>query len=249
MQNPPTRRNFLRTSAAGILTAGLGTLAPRQWAAAGDTEADFTPIFDGKTLNGWDGDPKFWRVEDGALTGQTTKENPLKKNTFLIWRGGTVGDFELKLEYRIKGGNSGIQYRGWEDPPKHGKWVISGYQADVDSIVDRGWCGCLYEENGRGFLAHPGQKTVIGDDHKPVVVAQVADAKKIQSHLKFEDWNRYHIIAKGYHFIHKINGQVTAEATDEDKTKRRARGLLAFQLHQGEPMKLEIRGVRLKRHD
>ncbi len=212
-----------------------------------DTEQGFTPIFDSKTLQGWDGDPKFWRVEDGAVTGQTTKENPLKSNTFLIWRGGTVADFELKLEYRIKGGNSGIQYRSCEDPEKLGKWVISGYQADVDSVLDRGWCGSLYEELGRGFLAHPGQKTLIGNDHVPVVLGQVGDSKEIQSHLKFEDWNRYHIIVRGYHFIHKINGQVIVEATDDDKSVRRREGLLAFQLHQGDPMKLQLRNIRLKR--
>ncbi len=214
-----------------------------------DAEEGFTPIFDGITLNGWDGDPGFWLVEDGTVTGRTSKDNPLKSNTFLIWRGGTVDDFELKLEYRIEGGNSGIQYRSFEDPEKLGRWIISGYQADIDSVLDRGWCGSLYEERGRGFLAHPGQKTLVEDGQKTVVLGQVGDPKEIQSCLKLEGWNRYHIIAKGYHFTHKINGRVIVEVSDEDKSKRRSKGLLAFQLHQGGPMKLQLRNIWLKRHE
>jgi len=209
------------------------------------TEANL--IFDGKTLNNWDGDPRFLRVEDGAITGQTTKENALERNTFLIWRGGEVCNFELELEYRITGGNSGIQYRSWEDPDKLGKWVVGGYQADVDSSQEPRWGGILYEEQGRGFLAERGQKTIIREDHKPHVVETFGDADHLYSHIKFEDWNSYHIIAKGYHFIHEINGHVMIESTDKDLYERRKCGLLAFQLHWGEPMKLEIRNIRLKR--
>src|SRR5687767_1272684 len=72
---------------------------------------DFKPLFNGKDLSGWDGDPKFWSVKDGAITGQTTKENPTKGNTFLIWTNGVVDDFELRFKFKIIGGNSGVQYR------------------------------------------------------------------------------------------------------------------------------------------
>lgn len=211
-----------------------------------DDQKDFAPIFDGKTLDGWEGKPGFWRVENGAIVGQTTKDNPLPNNTFLIWRKGVVDDFELKLEYRIKEGNSGIQYRGWEDPENLGKWIVGGYQADIDSQPDRGWCGSLYEERGREFLARPGEKTLIDNDPKPRVVKQIGYPKEILSRLKRENWNQYHIIADGYHFIHKINGRGFVEVTDNDMSRRKRSGLLAFQLHMGPPMKLELRNIRIK---
>jgi hypothetical protein len=95
---------------------------------AADNEG-FEPIFDGKTLEGWDGNPDFWSVKDGAITGQTTAEKPTKGNTFIIWRKGEVDDFELKCQYKIINGNSGIQYRSFEVPDE--KWVVGGYQGDL----------------------------------------------------------------------------------------------------------------------
>ena len=144
------------------------------------------------------------------------------------------------------GGNSGIQYRSWEDSGKWGKWVVGGYQADIDSSRDPGWSGILYEERGRQVLANRGQETVITDDHKPQVFGAIGDSVELQSHIKAEGWNTYHIIAKDYHFIHKINGQVMIETTDNDTAARRKRGLLALQLHQGDPMKIQFRNIRLK---
>ena len=96
-----------------------------------DDTTGFVPIFDGKTLNGWDGDPRYWRVENGEIVGETTPEKVVTQNNFLIWRGGTVKDFELKVEFRMNGTNSGIQYRSTE-LPNVGKWVLKGYQADMD---------------------------------------------------------------------------------------------------------------------
>lgn len=79
-------------------------------------EVGFKSIFDGKTLKGWDGNADFWSVKDGAITGITTKEMPTKGNTFIVWREGKVSDFELRLQFRITGGNSGIQYRSKKFP-------------------------------------------------------------------------------------------------------------------------------------
>ena len=205
-------------------------------------QEDFVSIFDGKSLKGWDGNPRFWSVRDGAITGQTTATNPTDGNTFIIWRGGEVADFELKLEYRIVDGNSGIQYRSFEIPDK--KWVVGGYQADFEA-GDR-YSGILYGEQYRGILANRGQETVIKEGGKVEVVGSVGDSDEIQSKIKKEDWNAYHVIAKGNHFIHKINGVVTAKATDEDSA-RRAKGILALQLHQGPPMTVQFRKIRLKR--
>jgi len=99
-------------------------------------------IFEGDSLEGWDGNPKFWSAKDSVITGQTTKENPTKGNTFLIWRQGKLDDFELRLSYRIVGGNSGIQYRSKD----LGNWVVGGYQGDFEAGTR--FSGILYEERG-----------------------------------------------------------------------------------------------------
>ena len=203
----------------------------------------FQPIFDGKTLKNWDGDPRFWSVKDGAITGITTKDNPTQGNTFIIWRGGEPGDFELKLQYKIIGHNSGIQYRSF--PVKGAdKWRIGGYQADMEA-GDK-YSGILYGEKFRGILALRGEKTVIGKNHKPKVVGSVGDTDEIQKHIKKEDWNDYHIIARGNHFIHKINGITTVDVTDNDVDMRRDKGLIALQLHAGPPMEVQFRNIQLK---
>jgi type 1 glutamine amidotransferase len=206
-------------------------------------EEGWTSLFNGKDLAGWDGNPAFWRVEDGAITGQTTPENPTKGNTFIIWRQGELDDFELKLEYKIVGGNSGIQYRSFEVPGS--PWTVGGYQADFEA-GDK-YSGILYGERYRGILCLRGEKTVIGADHKPKKVGDVGDTKELQSKIRKEDWNEYHIIAKGHTLLHRINGHVTAECTDEDVEQRRRSGILALQLHTGPPMKVQFRNLRLKR--
>jgi|GEM_PF-16378 len=210
--------------------------------ASASADDGWEMIFDGKTLKNWDGNPAFWSVRDGAITGQTTKENPTKGNTFIIWRGGEVGDFELKLQYKIVGGNSGIQYRSFE--VENQKWVIGGYQGDFEA--GKTYSGILYGERFRGILANRGQKTVIGEDGKPKVVGSVGDSDEIQSKIKHEDWNDYHIVAKGNVFKHFINGVQTIECTDEDDAAR-ASGLLALQLHAGPPMVVQFRKIQLKR--
>ena len=222
---------------AVLAAVPMTTLADRH-------EDGFVSIFDGKTLEGWDGNPEHWRIEDGAITGESSADDPLKNNVFVIWRQGELDDFELKCEYRITGGNSGIQYRSFE-VPEAGKWVIGGYQADLEA-GDK-WSGTNYGERYRGILAERGQKTVIGADHKPKVVGATGDPNELGEHIKKNDWNTYHIIAKGYHFVQKINGVVMSECTDEDKEKRRRSGLLAFQLHAGPPMKVQFRNIQLKR--
>ncbi len=226
--------------AAALLTfAGLHSPA----LAADD---GFKPIFDGKTLDGWDGDPRFWKVEEGAITGQTTTDNPTSYNTFIIWRQGELDDFELTCEYRITGHNSGIQYRSFEPRDKGEKdWIIGGYQADLEAGDT--WSGALYGERYRGILAARGEQTVIGDDHKPKVVGHVGDKDALGAKVRKGDWNSYHILARGYRFVHTINGQVMVDVVDEDKEMRRRSGLLALQLHAGPPMKVEFRNIRLKR--
>ncbi|WDI44247.1 PVC-type heme-binding CxxCH protein [Bremerella sp. P1] len=217
---------FLVTAAANVASAD---------------DAGFKPIFDGKTLNGWSGIDTFWSVEDGAITGTTTSENPTKGNTFIIWEQGKVDDFELKLKYRIVGGNSGIQYRSTD----LGNHVVKGYQADIDSGTT--YSGINYEERGRGILAQRGEKAIVQDGNKDPKKERFAKSADLQDKIKQEDWNDYHIIAKGNHLIHKINGEVFSEVIDEGEKDARTSGILALQLHAGPPMKVQFKDIMLKR--
>lgn len=212
-------------------------------ALAVDNRDGFQPIFDGTSLNGWDGDPGHWRVENGVIVGESTKENPLKRNTFLIWRGGSPANFELKLDYKINSTNSGVQYRSVELPDQ-GKWVLKGYQADID--FQNTYTGQLYEERGRGFLALRGQATNVAEGKKARVIGNIKDGTDAKGAIKVGDWNTLHIIAQGNLLVHILNGQVTAVVVDDDPKARADSGLLGFQLHVGPPMRAEFRNISLK---
>jgi len=209
-------------------------------------EKGFEKIFDGKTLKGWNGDPKFWSVQDGAITGKTTRENPTKGNTFIIWEGGKTGDFDLRLDYKIVGGNSGIQYRSFKaDGPD--EWRIGGYQADFEAGDT--YSGICYGERFRGILSLRGKKTTltIGDDGKlKKAVEEFAKDADIAKAIKKEEWNGYRIVARGFNISHYINGVKTTQLIDRDKKSRRADGLLALQLHAGPPMTVQFRNIRIK---
>ncbi len=207
-------------------------------------EAGFKRIFDGKTLDGWKApNTSYWSVRNGAITGTSTQDNPVKSNQFLVWELGEVDDFELKLKYRINGtdrANSGIQIRSLVAPDGHAE----GYQADID-MTGR-YAGALYDEHGRGMLAERGQKTVIGADGKKTQTA-IGDAQALMKIIKKDDWNEYHIIARGGRITLKINGEVTAEVQDNEKKNLELSGVLALQLHAGPPMTVEFKDIRLKR--
>ena len=164
-----------------------------------------------------------------------------KGNTFLIWRLGTVEDFELHLSYRIVGGNSGIQYRSKD----LGNWVVGGYQADFEA--GKVFSGILYDEKGRGILAKRGEKTTVDASGKVQVTGSVGDSDQLQAAIKNEGWNDYVVIAIGNHLIHKINGHVTVDVTDDQVEKRVASGILALQLHAGPPMLVQFKDIQMKR--
>ena len=230
-----------------ITILGLATLgfAFAGQALAADVGKGFKSIFDGKTLKGWNGDPKFWSVQDGAITGKTTKENPTKGNTFIIWDGKT-GNFDLRLDYKIIGGNSGIQYRSFKaDGPD--EWRIGGYQADFEAGDT--FSGICYGERFRGILSLRGKKTTltVGDDGKlKKEVEEFAKDADIAKAIKKEDWNSYRIVARNFSLTHYINGVKTTQVIDRDRKTRRAEGLLALQLHAGPPMNVQFKNIRIK---
>ena len=204
-------------------------------------------IFDGKTLDGWDGNSVHWSVKDGAIVGENTKENPTKGNTFLIWKGGVLKDFDLTLDYKIDGGNSGIQYRSFVKSGDHDGWRIGGYQADLEA-GDK-YSGICYGEAFRGILSMRGEKTTLTLNDKGKLqkkIEKFGDTNEIGKAVKKGEWNKYRIVAKGFHFTQYINGVKTTELIDNDEKTRRADGLLAFQVHQGPPMKVYFKNIVLK---
>ena len=209
-----------------------------------ESEAGFVRIFDGHSLEGWDGDPVYWSVKDGVILGTITPETIVERNTFLIWRGGTTGDFELKLEYRISAeGNSGINYRSYEVPGV--PWALKGYQSDIDGPGQ--WNGQNYEERGRTFLALRGQVSKITEEGKPVVIGSVGERDELQGLINKEDWNQCHLIIRGNTMIHMINGHVMSVVVDDDAVNRCMDGLLGVQVHVGPPMTVEYKNIMIKK--
>lgn len=211
--------------------------------ALDESNDGFVPIFDGKSLDGWEGDARYWRVEDGEIVGEVTPETLLKQNNFLIWRGGRPANFELKVQFRISAqGNSGVNYRSEEIAGT--KYLLRGYQADIDGA--NRYTGQNYEERGRTFLAPRGTITYAATGAKPAIIAQIGSADELKQFVKNGDWNEYHIIARGNVLIHVLNGHVMCEVIDDDTEHRKMSGLIGVQVHVGPPMKIEYRSVLLK---
>lgn len=213
-------------------------------AAASNPEVGFVSMFDGASLIGWDGDPKYWRVENGVIVGEITPETIVKRNTFLIWRGGTPANFELKVDYRVSDrGNSGINYRSVE--LTDAAWSLAGYQADIDGPSKH--TGQNYEERGRTFLARRGEMVVVDAKGKPTVIASLGDPEALKAFVKTGDeWNSYHLIVNGHVLTHILNGHVMSVVMDEDEAHRRSDGLIGVQVHVGPPMKIEYKNFRIK---
>jgi hypothetical protein len=245
------RRCFLASTFAALSNLSGQVYVPKQSDRPEPATADepgFTSMFDGNTLSGWEGDPTYWRVDNGTMVGEITPETLIKSNTFIIWRGGAPEDFELKVDYRItSGGNSGINYRSVvvSDAVTPGnKFAMRGYQFDIDG-QDR-YTGQNYEEKGRLFLALRGQMTHVVGGRKPIILSTLGDAKELAAFIT-KDWNSIHLIIRGNVLVHTLNGHVMSITVDDDVAKRTMEGLIGVQVHVGGPMKVEYRNWRLKK--
>jgi putative heme-binding domain-containing protein len=202
-------------------------------------EEGFVDLFNGKDLTGWDGNPDLWTVADGAIVGTTKAPEDLAYNQFLIWRGGTLKNFELRVKMKVEGkNNSGIQYRS-KELPENGKWSIGGYQCDVHPAAENN--AMVYHERGRGIVAKNGQTVVVDPQAKKWLTG---DRDPVA--VDIAEWNEYTIVAKGNHLVHQINGQLATELHDYDEAGRALEGLLAFQIHRGPAMIVSIKDVQLK---
>jgi len=240
----------------------LALLSPLLFPSATLLAADppgFKSLFDGQSLAQWDGDKMFWRVEGGAIVGETTAEKQPadKKNTFLIYRGREFGNFELRFKYKVEGFNSGIQYRSVDK----GSYHVDGMQADLEAQwqddkatgakVDR-FSGMYFEENGRMFMGQRGDVVIVragdNDPKKPQIekIASTGDPKELEKAIKRDEWNDYTVIASGNQSVHIINGRVMSIGIDEDPSNFRPSGILAIQLHAGKPMRVEMKDIRIR---
>jgi hypothetical protein len=204
-------------------------------------ETGFRPI-----MNNWDCDPAFWRFANDEIIGETTKAHQPAQNTFCIWKDGKPGNFELRLQYKLTGagGNSGVQYRSVELPDV-AKWVMKGYQADIDGQQE--YTGQIYEERARGFLALRGQICYSPDGGTTGSVGTTGDGEELKRFIRANDWNDLAIVARGNTLIQMINGHVMSVLIDDDKANRRVDGEIGIQLHKlDEPMKIEARNIRIK---
>lgn len=248
-----------RWCCGGLALLALAATARTHVQAA--DEPGFQSLFNGKDLTGWDGLPGVWSVEDEAITGRTRAEAPLENNTFLIWKGGTVSDFTLKLKFRFKAlpgadagkANSGVQYRS--QVIDAAKRIVGGYQADMDGAGK--YVGMLYEEKGRGILALPTQKVRLtaapGTAAEPKARIEVqgataseADRTALTAALAREEWMDLTLVVEGRLLKHWVNGVQTAEIQDDDDAHRATSGVLALQVHAGEPMRIQFKDIRLK---
>jgi hypothetical protein len=203
-------------------------------------EPGFSPMFNGTSLEGWEGRTDLWSVRDGAIYGETTAENPLKQNTFLVWKGGEPANFELRAQFKIEGGNSGIQYRSKLLNAEN--FVVGGYQADIDDSLK--FAGILYEEKGRAILAQRGEKSTVRSK-QDIGKDRFADTEDLGKLIRKRDWNDYRIVAKGNRLQHFINDTLMSEVIDEDSENAAQKGVIALQIHTGPPMKVHFRNLRI----
>lgn len=198
----------------------------------------FTSLFNGRDLAGWEGHPTDWKVADGCVTGTT--DGTLKHNRFLVWRGGQLKNFELRVQVKVTpGGNSGINYRSMERPDL-GAHVVTGYQCDV--VANRpDYNGMLYEERGRRILAHTCEKVIIDPAGQPWVVGELP-----LKEFKPGAWHEYRVLVRGNHHQHWIDGHQTVDVIDLDEKGRKLEGVLAVQVHVGPAMTIQYRDIFLK---
>ena len=218
------------------------------------SELGFVSLFNGHDLTGWAGRPEHWTVDQGAITGRTTPEHPARGNNFLIAtidkKNRVVDDFELRFSYRIVAdnptgfANSGVQYRSLDK----GNFVVAGYQADFEAGST--YSGILYDEGGgaggRGIMAARGEVVKWNAAGQSTVTGHLGSSAEIQAKIRANEWNEYVIIAQGHRLRHFINGTATVDVTDDTQGKRLSSGVLALQLHAGEPMTVQFKNLRLK---
>jgi type 1 glutamine amidotransferase len=207
-----------------------------------DLEKGFVPIFNGNNLTGWRGDPKYWSVQDGCITG-VTPQGGIPENNFLIWTNGAPAEFDLKLSYKLEGGNSGIYFHSKERAPGSKAEALVGVQADMSA--DHVWTGVVMEYLLREKLAERGRKVLYTEKGERKDAGSVGDPKELLKHVRDNDWNDYHVIVRGNLIQLRINDVAMSEVRDHDP-RRALSGLIGLQIHTGPPMKVQFKNIRIR---
>jgi len=233
---PQAWRSFPHMPARPI----LGSLLLGCVAAAANP--GFTPIFDGQTLDGWQTpNPHYWSVEAGAIVGRITPSNPCNTNQYLVWTGGELADFELRMKSRLRGEggiNNGFQFRS-RLLPDHD---VCGYQVDNNLLTP--WLVRLYDEYGRHTLAMRGEQTRF--DTTGARTSKPIPEAAGPAWFRLEDWHEYHLVCQGSRITLHIDGRLAAEVDDHDPRRAEAQGILALQLHSGPPTEVQFKDIRLR---
>jgi len=186
----------------------------------------------------WDGNPDYWSMKDGILTGVT--DGSLKMNRFITWKGSTIQNLDLRVKVKVtEGGNSGLQYRG-KSAPEIDLDIVTGYQCDVVAN-NPNYNGMLYEEKGRRILSHTGEKVIVDEEGQPWVIEKMP-VKEFPAN----EWHEYRVLVKGNHHQHWINGHQTADLIDLDEAGRSLEGVLAVQVHVGPAMTIQYKDFKIK---
>jgi hypothetical protein len=248
-------------SAAGPGRAGRGGRGPRYVEPDPSNFDDHTgwqSLFDGTTLNGWDGPTDIWSVQNGAIVASSPAASP--SSTYLIWRGGEPANFEFKAEIKVEGvgSNSGIQFRaarlGAVPDRKYSQWDTRGYQADWDFVNSN--TGALIEccaGSSRGVpirtdRAYRGQivSAAIAAGAKPTLIGTFGDPDAVGGYIKIGDWNQLYLIARGDTMMYLINGHLMSVFIDDNPTASLSKGVLALQLEGRGDVKAYFRNIWLK---
>jgi hypothetical protein len=234
-----------------FLLVAVTCLADQPFTAAPPEQDGMKELFNGKDLDGWDGDPRLWEVRDGVIHGQTTDEVSTKGNTFLIWKD-EFDDFELRLSFRCNAtNNSGIQYRServTEGKQASNDWVLRGYQHEVRNEQEfPNVSSFIYDEKGsRGRICFVGEKAVWTKDGKKIKGDALINQEEFRELMKVDDWNDVVIIAKGNRIRHFLNGRLVLDFTDRHPDKALSEGVIGLQLHAGKPMWAEFKNIRIR---
>jgi Domain of Unknown Function (DUF1080) len=228
-----------------------------------DDRTGYTDMFDGTTLNGWDGNTDIWKVVDGAIVGERPAPPPGVaaspfRGTFLVWKGGEPADFEIKLEIKLEGpsADSGIQYRSFVAPmnpgragapppdPREAQWNLGGYQFDFN--LNSTYVGQIAEGAGRGIIAYRGQVVRTEEGKNPRLIAELGDRLELGGYFKHNDWNQVDLIAHGDTSIGIINGHTMVVLIDDDATKAKSKGLIGLQYSGPAGTRISFRSIRIR---
>jgi hypothetical protein len=220
----------------------------------------YLSLFDGVSLKGWDGNSKFWRVEDGAIVGESTPTNP-SGNNYVVYRDLVARDFTLKFEIKVEGnGGSGLQYRSqtglaWlanisptvtaNVGPVNLNWMMTGPQADF--WPSRVYTGQFYSENTpMRILAWRGQVVEGFGARSKTLMGTIADRAALGNVVKMSDWNQYIVIARGGTFVHIVNGQLMAVMIDDDpQSSNNQPGMFGIEIEA--TTKVSVRNIWVKK--